>query len=95
MADQIERAVTMYAEASSNDQYAPYLDGYGYYMAAKAQFELSESAIRSENENLHTRIGQALALLAKAYATAERPATLDANQGALSGASSSVMLAAG
>ena len=94
IADQIERAVAMYAEASSSDQYAPYLDGYGFYMAAKAHFELSGDAIRGENESLHTKIGQALALLAKAYPAAERPASLDANQGALSGASSSVMLSA-
>lgn len=94
IADQIERAVAMYAEASSSDLYAPYLDGYGFYMAAKAHFELSGNAIRGENESLHMKISQALALLAEAYPAAERPASLDANQGALSGASSSVMLSA-
>ena len=95
IADQIERAVAMYALAAEGEEYGPYLDGYGFYATAKAHYEQSGAAIRSENENLHTRIGQALGLLAKAYPSAERPATLDANQGALSGASSSVMLAAG
>lgn len=95
VADQIERAVAMYARASEGDLYGPYLDGYGYYMTAKSSFERSSDAILGENEDLHARITQALGLLGDAYPTVERPASLDANQGALSGVSSSVMLAAG
>ncbi len=95
VADQIERAVAMYARASEGELYGPYLDGYGYYATAKSTFERSSDAIMAENADLHARITQALDLLAEAYPGVERPASLDANQGALSGASSSVMLAAG
>lgn len=95
VADQIERAVAMYARAAEGTEYGPYLDGYGYYKAAETAFKASEDAIRGHNEPLHTRITKALELLGKAYPAAERPATLDVNQGQLSGASSSVMLAAG
>ncbi len=95
IADQIERAVAQYAQASEGEEYGPYLDGYGYYKAAESAFAASSDAISAENSDLHERIGQALELLGEAYPSAERPASLDANQGALSGASSRVMLTAG
>ncbi|UAB77933.1 hypothetical protein INR77_14345 [Erythrobacter sp. SCSIO 43205] len=94
VADQIERAVAMYAQASESTQYGPYLDGYGYYKTAASTFERSAEAIRSEDAKLATSIEKALALLATAYPSVTRPENLDANQGELSGASASVMLAA-
>ncbi len=94
VADQIERAVAMYAQASETTEYGPYLDGYGYYKTAAGAFERSSGAIESENADLAASIQSALGLLAEAYPSVMRPDTLDANQGALSGASASVLLAA-
>ena len=93
VADQIERAVAMYAQASEGTQYGPYLDGYGYYKAAATTFERSADAIRSEDADLVSNIEEALGLLGDAYPSALRPEELDANQGALSGASAGVLLA--
>ena len=92
-ADQIERAVSMYAQATTTEQYAPYLDGYGFYKTAKAGFDRSSEAILADDPDAHARISAALELLASAYPSVERPATLDVDQGALLGASSAVMLA--
>ena len=94
-ADQIERAVAMYARASETEEYSHYLDGYGFYAVAKSTFDAASDAIQTEDEALHSSIAAALDLLGKAYPGAERPASLDANQGALQGASSAVMLEAG
>jgi hypothetical protein len=93
VADQIERAVAMYAQASESTNYGPYLDGYGYYKVAASTFERSADAIRAEDESLASAIQGALGLLAEAYPGIDRPESLDANQGALSGASASVLLA--
>lgn len=95
VADQIERAVAMYRTAARSDRYEPYLDGYGFYRAAESVFRGSDAAIRAANADAHARIRDALALLGEAYPTAQRPATLDTAPGALSAASSKVMLAAG
>jgi hypothetical protein len=94
VAEMIERAVAMYARANEGTAYGPYLDGYGFYMAAKNGFERSGDAIRSENADLASRIEAALGLLGEAYPGVERPAKLDVAQGKLSGASASVLLAA-
>lgn len=94
VADQIERAVAMYAQASEGVNYGPYLDGYGYYRTAAVTFERSADAVRSEDADLASSIEAALGLLAEAYPSVERPESLDANQGALSGASAGVLLAA-
>lgn len=94
VADQIERAVAMYAQASESTNYGPYLDGYGFYKVAAVTFERSADAVRAENADLATLIESALGLLAEAYPSVERPEALDANQGALSGASAGVLLAA-
>lgn len=94
IADQIERAVAMYARASEGDAYEPYLDGYGYFKTAQTLFNASSATISSDNKALHDRIAKALELLSTAYPSADRPAKLDVAQGALSGASSGVMLAA-
>lgn len=94
VADQIERAVEMYARANEGEEYGPYLDGYGFYKAAQSTFTASSTAIETENAALHQRITAALAVLAEAYPGAERPASLDVEQGALAGASSGVLLAA-
>ncbi|WP_298336772.1 hypothetical protein [uncultured Erythrobacter sp.] len=94
VADQIERAVAMYAQASESTNYGPYLDGYGFYKAAQSAFERSADAVRAEDTTLAGSIETALGLLSEAYPSVARPESLDANQGALSGASASVLLAA-
>ncbi|MEP0189287.1 MAG: hypothetical protein ABJP70_03595 [Erythrobacter sp.] len=92
-ADQIERAIAMYKQAAETDEYAPYLDGYGFSKAAAVVFEGNAAAIQKEDGDLHAALSEALALLAKAYPSVERPDTLNANQGALTAAGSKVLLA--
>jgi hypothetical protein len=95
IADQIERASAMYRTIAKDDRYEPYLDGYGFAKVAASGFATSGAAIKAENPALHARISEALGVLAKAYPAATRPANLTVEQGALSAASSKVMLAAG
>ncbi|MEM9086092.1 MAG: hypothetical protein AAGB23_09235 [Pseudomonadota bacterium] len=92
VADQIDRATTMYSQAAGSDIYEPYLDGYGFYKAADSAFKRDGAAIATYNSGLHSDIEAALTLLAAAYPGAERPETLDAEQGKLLGASSKVNL---
>jgi hypothetical protein len=95
IADMIERASAMYRQLPKNDAYEPYLDGYGFSRVAMSAFAASGAGIKAENPALHASITEALALLAKAYPGAARPAKLPAEPGALSGASAKVMLASG
>lgn len=94
IADQIERASAMYRTIAKDDRYEPYLDGYGFAMVAQTQFAASGAAIKAENPAVHARIIEALGVLKQAYPAATRPARLTVEQGALSAASSKVMLAA-
>ena len=95
IADQIERASAMYRASAKDDRYEPYLDGYGFAAVAKTAFATSGAAIKADNPALHARITEALGVLAQAYPTATRPAKQAVAQGAVSAASSKVMLAAG
>lgn len=95
IADQIERASAMYRTIAKDDRYEPYLDGYGFAKVASSAFATSGAAIKAENPAAHTRITEALALLAQAYPAATRPTKLPVEPGALSAVSSKVMLAAG
>lgn len=92
IADQVERAVAMYREATSSDRYEPYLDGYGFFKAAQTAFEMSGSDIEAENPELHGSIAEALDLLASAYPSALRPETLEVDIRALTAASSRIEL---
>ena len=94
IADQIERASAMYRQLATNDAYEPYLDGYGFARVAASAFARDGAAIKAEDPAAHARIAEALALLGKAYPDATRPAKLPVEAGALSAASSKVMLAA-
>lgn len=95
IADQIERANAMYRTTAKDDRYEPYLDGYGFAKVAQSAFAMSGTAIKADNPAAHARITEALALLKQAYPAATRPAKLTVEQGALSAASSKVLLAAG
>ena len=95
IADMIDRATKMYRLAMESEFYEPYLDGYGFYTAAKDQFEEAEVAIEAENPDAAEAIRGALTLLGKAYPTAARPDTLDADVSALTVAASEVFLATG
>jgi len=94
IADQIERSSAMYRALPTNNSYEPYLDGYGFARVAASTFAASDAAIKSGNPAAHAHITEALALLKQAYPAATRPAKLPVEAGALSGASSKVMLAA-
>lgn len=93
IADQIERASAMYRTIAKDDRYEPYLDGYGYAKVAASAFVATGAAIKAENPVAHARITEAVAVLGQAYPTATRPAKLPVAAGALSAASSKVMLA--
>ena len=95
IADMIDRATKMYRLAMESEFYEPYLDGYGFYTAAKDQFEEAEIAIEAENPDAAEAIRGALTLLGEAYPTAARPDTLDADVSALTVAASEVFLATG
>jgi len=95
IADQIERASAMYRMIARDDRYEPYLDGYGFYKVAETAAARDGAAIKAANPEVHARITDALALLEQAYPAATRPATLMLEPGALSAASSRVMLATG
>lgn len=93
IADQIERASAMYRAIAKDDRYEPYLDGYGFTAVAASAFTASGAAIKADNPAVHARISEALGVLAKAYPAATRPAKLGVEPGAVSAASSRVMLA--
>ena len=48
----LDRATKMYRLAMESEFYEPYLDGYGFYTAAKDQFEASQEAITAENPDV-------------------------------------------
>jgi len=93
IADMIERASTMYHITAKQDRYEAYLDGYGFASVAASTFATTDAAIKADNPALHTRITDALGVLKQAYPTTTRPAKLAVQQGAVSAASSRVMLA--
>lgn len=95
VADMIDRSTKMYRLAGESDFYEPYLDGYGFYTAAKDQFEASQEAIEVENPDAAKAIRGALTLLGEAYPTAARPDMLDADVSALTVAASEVFLTVG
>lgn len=95
IADMIERSGAMYRTVAKDDGYEPYLDGYGFAKVAASAFATSGAAIKADNPDAHARITEALAALKQAYPTATRPASLAIAQGAVSAASSKVMLAIG
>lgn len=95
IADQIDRAAVMYGIAGNSSEYEPYLDGYGFYHAAKAAYELRKAAINRDMPATAAEIEQALALLEIAYPSVERPDELPGNAGQLTAAASDIILALG
>lgn len=93
IADQIERASAMYRTIARDDRYEPYLDGYGFAKVAQSAFATSGAAIKADNPAAHARIAEAISVLKQAYPAPTRPAQLAVEQGALSAASSKVLLA--
>lgn len=91
-ADQIDRAATMYGIAGTSDDYEPYLDGYGFYHAAMAAYELRKDEIKSELPDAAAAIETAFGQLAIAYPGVERPETLPGNPAALTATASAVIL---
>jgi hypothetical protein len=93
IADQIDRAAMQYGTAKGSDAYEPYLDGYGFYVTAKAMRDEHAALLGREQPQALAAIDQALQLLATAYPTAKRPQTLSADVGPLVTASSRAKLA--
>ncbi|MEO1475387.1 MAG: hypothetical protein AAFS13_03320 [Pseudomonadota bacterium] len=93
VADQIDRAINMYREASSTEQYEPYLDGYGFFKTAEALYEESEADISQTYPELSREIASAIALLVDAYPSAVRPDELNVDQRQLTVAGSNIALA--
>lgn len=93
--DQLDRAAVMYGIAGESDEFEPYLDGYGFVIAAEAAYDQEKAAIQSELPEAAAAIEAALSLMKTAYPTVERPETLEQNPAALTAASSAVLLALG
>ena len=92
IADQIERATAQYDSASRTDAYEPYLDGYGFYKTANALLEDHRADIEADAPEFVEQADAVLAILAKAYPTADRPDTLDADQSAMAAGNSELQL---
>lgn len=90
--DQIDRAAVMYGIAGESDEYEPYLDGYGFYHAAKAAYEMRKPAIQRNLPETAAAIETALTALEQAYPTVLRPEELPGNPHQLSALSSAVIL---
>lgn len=84
--DQISRAVDQYGAAAAAPEYEPYLDGYGFFAAARAAYDRHASAIAARSPEADTAIRNAFAVLETAYPSVERPAALNADESALFGA---------
>ncbi len=93
IADLIDRAALQYGTAGASSDYEPYLDGYGFYVTARAWRDARVEALRREAPEALAAIDAALTALAAAYPGAARPATLNADGGALMAAASRVRLA--
>ena len=93
VADQVSRAIDLYRGAEQSGAYEPYLDGYGYYLTAKALFDRQEAAIRSTAPEAAGEMQAAFSLLAEAFPTAERPDTLGGDASAMAVADARIQLA--
>lgn len=93
IADQIDRAAMQYGTAKGSDAYEPYLDGYGFYVTARAMRDEHADLLRREQPQALAAIDAALQLLSAAYPTAKRPQSLSADAAPLIAASSRAKLA--
>lgn len=93
IADQIDRAAMQYATAKGVENFEPYLDGYGFYVTARALRDEQVGRLRREQPDALTAFDAALERLAPAYPTAQRPQTLSIEVGPLLAAASSAKLA--
>jgi hypothetical protein len=94
LADMIDRAALQYAAARKSEELGPYLDGYGFYMAAKARAGDDLSGIAAKDPEAADAAKEALAALAEAYPTALRPDDL-ADAGPVLGKASAAKLRLG
>lgn len=92
VADQIDRASDMYRIAKDTGEYGPYLDGYGFYKAARAAYEDSQSDIATDSATLIAIIEDALGKLEQAYPAATLPEDLEEDPALLRAISSRLML---
>lgn len=92
VADQIDRAADMYRIAKETQTYEPYLDGYGFYKAARLAYEDSQVDIAGTSPTLIAIIEDALVKLEASYPAATYPASLDEDPASLRAVSSRLML---
>lgn len=85
LADMIDRAAREYraSAATAPEEETPYLDGYGFYQAAKARADTVLERIAAKDRAAAAATREALALLARAYSQAQRPDRLPVEPGAV------------
>jgi hypothetical protein len=81
----IDRAAREYraTAATAPEEETPYLDGYGFYRAAKARADAVLERIAAKDRAAASAAREALDLLARAYAEVQRPDRLPVEPGAV------------
>lgn len=93
LADMINRAALQYAIVQKEESTEPYLDGFGYYTAAKMDYEALASRLESVDASAAKTVTAAMALLAKAYPSIKRPTAAPLLPGDVLSAASRALLA--
>lgn len=75
LADMLNRAAMQYASALKTEANEPYLDGYGFFVAARERAWRIDAEL-SASPAAHKATTEALALLAKVYPSPKRPSEL-------------------
>lgn len=95
LSDLIERAALQYQLVEAGQAGSPYVDGYGYYLAAQARADRALSGMDKEDPEAAEAIRTALGRLKKAYPAIARPKSSGVKAGELLALSSRVRLAVG
>lgn len=95
LAEMIDRAAQQFGPAAKSEELEHYLDGYGFYMAARDRFESLRPQLLKADAEVVKQVAEVLDRLAAAYPQPLRPATLTGEPGELLAASSVARLALG
>lgn len=74
LGDMLNRAALQYQRAMLSQDYEPYLDGFGYFAAARERARELAPKLSAEHAEAHAAVNEALAVLADAYSGIRRPA---------------------